>query len=499
MTARTANRGPVLQWIVVLAVGVLVVAVVLGLQLIPRLDAGQKVLDGARPAFTTPRLGADVAGIDFISGNVEMADPLVTPRGGGAAEVPAVIAYVAEKEGVSPTRAARIVQASFPHVFGLLEATPLSAVSAELPELEAFLEKALGLTHDELTAALKENFPALAGAIAGLPKVTEGWNDIPGIAGLTRFDGKPVKSVPQLRDYFKDDLIPAVGAQQSNFERLDGTSSVDWIAPLLLVVAIVVILFAAAMIARNLRGTPGRKERIATAAVVPIVGVVVVGLVLALQLIPRVDQGQKLLDGLAPAFDAQRVHGDRVGIDMVSTIIETEDPIMTPSGGAAAEVPMLIAFVSRETGLSEPAVMATLRKEFPHLTGLLQALPLSAVSEELPAIEEFLEPAIASVPALAQTIENAPAVTSGWNAVPAMHGATNFAGEPIETAPDVGTYFSADVIPVLEHQQHNYEELTSVSKIDFIGRLVLAVGIVVILYGLLMVALAIGRPSRRTP
>lgn len=497
MTARTANRGPVFQWIVVLAVGVLVVAVVLGLQLIPRLDAGQKVLDGARPAFTTPRLDANVAGIDFISRNVEMADPLVTPHGGGAAEVPAVVAYVAKKEGVSTAQATQIIQENFPHTFGLLEATPLSAVSAELPELEAFLEKALGLTHSQLTAALKEKFPAITQAITNLPTVTEGWNGIPGISGLTRFDGKPVHSVPQLRDYFKNDLIPAVGAQQSNFESLDGTSSVNWIAPLLLIIAIIVIIFAAAMIARNLWGSPGRGERIAAAAVVPIVGVVVVGLVLGLELIPRVDHGQKLINGLAPVFDAQRVHGDRVGIDMVSTIVDTEDPIMTPSGGAAAEVPKLIAFVSKESGLSEAEVLTALQKEFPHVTGLLQALPLSAVSEELPEVEEFLKPALSAVPALARTIENAPAVTGGWNAVPGMNGATNFAGEQIKTAPDVSEYFSGDVIPVLENQQANYEELTSVSEIGFIGWLVLAVGIIVIVYGLIMVALALGWNPRK--
>jgi len=492
MTEKTADRGPILQWVIVGGVGVLVVAVVLALQLVPRLDAGQKVLNGARPAFTTPRIGADVAGIEFISKDVDMADPLVTPQGGGAAEVPAVIAYVAKKEGVSEAKAVEIIQENFPHTFGLLEATPLSSVSAEIPELEAFLEKALGVSPAQLTAALKENFPAITQAITNLPTVTEGWENIPGTAGLTRFDGSPVHTVPQLRNYFKEDLIPAVGAQQSNFESLDGTSSVNWIAPVLLIIAGIVILFAAAMIARNLWGSPGRGERIATAAVVPVVGVVVVGLVLAIALIPRVDHGQKLLHGLAPAFDEQRVKGDRAGIDMVSSIVDTEDPIMTPSGGAAAEVPKLIAFVAKETGLSEAEVVAALQENFPHTLGLLEALPLTEVSAELPKVEEFLAPAIPAVPKLAQTIANAPAVTGGWNQVPGMNGATNFAGEPIVTASDVRNYFGEDIVPVLETQQGNYEELTSVSKIGFIGWLVLAVGIVVIVYGLLMVALAAG-------
>ena len=62
------------QWVVVLGVGALVIAVILSLQLIPRLSAGQKVLNGAKPAFTDQRLQADVAGINIISRNVDMAD-----------------------------------------------------------------------------------------------------------------------------------------------------------------------------------------------------------------------------------------------------------------------------------------------------------------------------------------------------------------------------------------------------------------------------------------
>jgi hypothetical protein len=491
------NRSAVLQWVIVLGVGALVAAVVLGLQLIPRLNDGQKVLDAAQPAFTSPRIGADIAGINIISRNVDMADPIVTAQGGGAAEIPAVVAYVAKKEHVSEARALVLIHDSFPHTLALLSALPLSSVTAELPGLESFLEKALHVTPAQLVAALKANFPALAQAITNLPTVTNGWNQIPGIGGLTRFNGAPVHTVPQLRDYFKDDLIPAVGAQQNNFQSLDGTSSVSWIAPLLLIVAIIVIVFAAAMIVRNLRGTPRRTESIAAASVVPVVGVVVVLLVVALALIPRVSHGQKLLDGLQPAFTAQRVSGDRAGITMVSAIVNTENPIMTPAGGAAAEVPKLIAFVSQKTGLSQAQVVAALQKNFPHVTGLLEAMPLSAVTAELPKLTAFLAPAIPAVPRLAQTITNTAAVTNGWNDVPGMNGATNFAGAPITTVPQVQSYFSNDVIPVLESQRTHYDRLVGISKIDFIGWLVFIVGIIVIIYGLMMVALAAGWPMDR--
>jgi hypothetical protein len=235
-----------------------------------------------------------------------------------------------------------------------------------------------------------------------------------------------------------------------------------------------------------------------------VVGVGVVGLVLVLSLVPRVSNGQKLLDGLRPANDAGRVTGDRTGINMVSAIVDTEDPLMTSQGTAAPEVPKLIAFVSQKTGLSQAEVVAALQKNFPHTLALLQAIPLSAVTAELPGLFAFLEKALhvtqpqlvaalkANFPGITQSIANLPAVTNGWNDIPNINGATRFDGTPVKSVPDVRTYLGSDVIPVLETQHGNYEKLVSTSRIDFIGPLVLAVGIIVILYGLLMLYLAWG-------
>ena len=49
MPARHTSRGPVLQWVVVLVVGIVVVTLVLGLNLISRLNAGHEVLNTAGP------------------------------------------------------------------------------------------------------------------------------------------------------------------------------------------------------------------------------------------------------------------------------------------------------------------------------------------------------------------------------------------------------------------------------------------------------------------
>ena len=502
MQAKGGSRSGVLQWVVVLVVGVLVVAVVLGLSLIPRLNDGQKVLDAAKPAFASQRIAGGRAGINLISTNVDAADPIVTAQGGAAAEVPQLIAFVSQKTGLSQAAVVAALQKSFPHTTALLETIPLSSVTAEIPGLLAFLEKTLHVTQPQLLAALKTNFPHLTQAIVNLPTVTNSWNAVPGIPGATRFDGTPIHTVPQLRNYFSSDLIPVLEHQQSNFKSLDGTSSVNWVAPLLLVVGLVVIAFAVLMITLNLRGRATRGIATAGAAVVLVVGVGVVALVLVLSLVPRVSNGQKLLDGLRPVNAANRVHDDRVEINLVSAIIDTEDPLMTAQGGAAAEVPKLIAFVSKKTGLSQAAVVAALQKNFPHTTALLETMPLSSVTSELPGLFAFLEKTLhvtqpqllaalkTNFPHLTQAIVNLPTVTNGWNAIPGLDGATRFDGTPIKSAPDVRSYFGSDVIPVLETQHGNYEKLVSTSSINFIGPLVLAVGIIVILYGLLMLFLA---------
>jgi hypothetical protein len=489
-----------LAWVVVLVVGIAVVAIVLALKLVPRLSDGQKVLNAASPAFTSQRIAGDRAGVNMVSHIVDLADPLVTPQGGGAAEVPAVVNAVATSRHISPAQALAFLQKNFPHTIGLLEATPLSSVNAELPGLVAFVAKATHLTPAALTAALSTNFPRLSQAINSLPTVAGGWQSIPGAAGLTRFDGTtPVRSVPDMRTYLSADVVAAAEAQQSNFRSLNGTSKVDWIPVLLLIVGAVVILFSLAMIVRS-RGGISRGEAIASSLVVIVVGVVVVALVLVLNLIPRLNNGQKLINGLKPALTAQRVAGDRTGVSMVSTIVNLADPIVTPQGGAAAEVPKLVAFVSQKSGLPPAAVVAALQKNFPHTAGLLAAIPLTAVTQELPKVAAALPPgALKLIPHLAQSIQAAPIVTGGWNSVPGTAGLTRFNGTPVSSVPDVRTYFSSDVIPVLETQQGHFRTLAGTSKIDFLGPVVLIVGIVTIVWGLLMVILARRREDPVSP
>ena len=305
-----------------------------------------------------------------------------------------------------------------------------------------------------------------------------------------------------MRDYFAADVIPVLERQQGNFRDLDsGFPSVGIIPAILLAVAGVVIVFGLVMTVRAWRAEPPSGEATATWGVVVLVGVVVVAL--GAILFPRLQGGQDLLDDAAPAFTQERVAGDRAGIEMVSAIVDLADPITTAEGGAAAEVPALLAFVSGQTGLSEGEVLAALGANAPKTTALLQALPLSDVSAELPGLVAFLSETLGvppeqvqqalvdNFPRLAQSIENLPTVTGGWNAVPGTENLTRFDGANVVTVPQVRDYFAADVIPVLERQQANFDELaTTPPQVDFFAPFLVLVGVLVIAYGAAMIAVA---------
>jgi len=92
-------------------------------------------------------------------------------QGGGAAEVPQLIAFVSKQTGLSQAQVLAALKANFPHTLALLQMLPLSAVNGEIPGLFAFLEKALKVTPTELVAALKTNFPAITQAIVYLTPV----------------------------------------------------------------------------------------------------------------------------------------------------------------------------------------------------------------------------------------------------------------------------------------------------------------------------------------
>ena len=254
------SRVHTLGWSVVTLVGIVVAGGVLVLGLFPRLDGGQRVLDGLRPAFVEQRVAGMEAGAAIVSNIAAMADPIVDVEGGAAGEVGALVELVAGATGLAPADVLAAVETNFPHVYHLLLALPLDAVSAEIPDLLTFVAENSEIGDaDAVLAAIEANTPHLAQAITNLLVVTGGFREIPGIAPLTRFDGSRVRSIPELTDYFEADVVAGVRAVAADYRTLDTTAPpVDMFPPLLLVVGILVIIYGGAMLTLTSASTPRR-------------------------------------------------------------------------------------------------------------------------------------------------------------------------------------------------------------------------------------------------
>jgi hypothetical protein len=492
-------------WLVVALVGLVVVALVFALRLSPRLGAGQDVIDAAKPALTDDRVAGDRAGIDFISRYVDLADPLVTTRGGGSREIGPLIEFLGRRLKKSDAEVAAILRKEAPHTEALLRALPLSGVAREIPALTGYLATTLNLSEEGLAAEFERSFPKLAQTLTALPSVASGWNDIPGIEGLTRLDGTtPVKTVPELRDYLSKDLVAVVEEDADDFQSVAGNGGIGYIPTLLLVLGIAVTLLGLVQANRARKAPPGKLSWAAVVAV----GLLIVGLVGALQYFPRLNAADRVVADLDPAFEPARVQGDRAGADMVHQTVLFGDPIATKRGGAAAEVPALLSFVSRRTSIKRADVLAALRRRAPRLTAVLQAIPLSAVAAEVPHLltylgkalkldrEELLAALNERTPRLAQSLLSVRPVAIRWNSIPGTEKLTRFDGEtPVRTMPVLDQYFAADVIPVLETQGENFHDLADPwPPLPVFAPLLLGVGGLVLLYGLLMMRFATKRP-----
>ena len=491
-------KGPV-GWAIVTAVGVLVLAIVLGMGLFDRLDAGQKVIEAAAPAFSDANAVGARAGIDAISVAVDTADPIVTEKGGGATEVPKLVGFVSEQTGLSQAEVVAALQKNFPHTLALLQAVPLASVSSELPALVQLLSSTLKITPDEVAATLAKDFPHLNQAVGALPKVTDGWDAVPGVSSLTRFDGSPVKTVPDIRDYFSADVIPVVERNSTRFQHLDTwvprTDGLPW---LLIGVGILVVLWGAWFLRRSLIGKIRLGESLFGWFMVTGVGLIVIGVVVFMRLAPALDGGQKMVTDLRPVFDAQRVEGHTPAISMVSTVVDLLDPITTDKGGAAADTAKLVGLVSEQTGLSPEQVVGALQKAVPHTAALLTALPLSSVSEEIPKLVSFLSGALnvtdadvlaalkQNTPRLAQSIASLPTLTAAWDALPGAPGFARFDGTPITNVTGVRDYFGGDVVPMVSAQAANFDELDTSPPLSFFPPLLLAIGIIATILGAFM-------------
>ena len=496
LLSTTASRA----WMGVVAVGVIVVALVIGLQLIPRLTAGQKVLDAAAPAMTDAAVKGEVGGTELLSQYVDLADPLMTRRGRSRDELSTLVTMIKRKTGVSADRARALLRREAPHTEALLRAVPFSGIADERQRLIAHLSMTLNATPEALQDELARSFPALYQLLSELPSVTSGWYDVPGVEGLTRFNGKPVKSLPGVRKYLRDDLVATAAEEQEHFEAARGSGGIGYIPWLLLVLGIAVAAFGLLHARWSASHPSGRLAWGAVAAV----GVLVMLLVGALQYFPRLNGADTMIAKFEPAFEEQRVVGLRAGTDLVVQAVRFGAPIMTESGGAVAEVPKLVTFVSGQAGQSERAVRAGLRRAAPRTMALFEAIPLTAVAEEVPHLAAILSRKLQvggdslvrtlrrRTPGLAQAILAVGPVTSGWTAIPGSEGLRRFElGTPVRTAPQFAEYLDVDVVPVFETRRESFDTLADAwPPVSVLPGVVLGVGALLAIYGLAMLFLA---------
>jgi hypothetical protein len=491
-------------WFVVALVGLVVVVLVLVLGLTSRLGAGQDLLDASAPAFTSERVAGEKAGVDFISNYVDLADPMVTTRGGGSREIAPLIRYLSRRTGLSQREVAAALRREAPHTEALLRSLPLSRAAREVPAFTGYLATVLNTSEEGVAGEFENAFPRLAQTLTALPAVATGWNDVPGAGGLTRFGGAPpVKTVPDMRDYLKEDLVAAIEQDAGDVRDVAGHGGIGSIARWLALFGIVLLAFGLWQVRRSRDAPPGRLAW----GVVVAVGVLMLGLVGIRQYLPRLNAADRVTSDLDPAFAAPRVAGTRAGADMLHQTVLFGDPIATKRGGVAAEFPALLTFVNQRTSIKRSEVVAAMRRRAPHLTALLQSAPLSASAAEVPHLLTYLGKRTKlrraelvgqlkqRTPALAQVLLTVRPVAIRWNSIPGTAKLTRFDGDtPVRTMPALDEYLSSDLVPVLEQQRTNFRDLADPwPPLNVLAPLMLVLGALVLIYGLVMMRFAVPR------
>jgi hypothetical protein len=491
------STGAGRAWFGVALAGLVVVALVLGLMLIPRLTAGQRVLDAAEPAFADARVEGTRAGVLTLSQYVDVTDPLLTRRGGASAEVPKLFGYLQRKLGLSREQVRKILRREAPHTEALTRALPLDGVAAEVPRLTAYLATTMGMTEDDLAAILERDFPRISQSLTALSNTSDGWYDVPGIDGLTRLrGGKPVRTVPGLRKYLRDDVVPLMVTHKEDFQSVAGSGGIGYIPFMLLALGAGLLALGVVGIRRAQKRAPGKLMW----SVVVAAGFLLLVTVGGGLYFSRLGAAQETIAALQPVFSQDRVRATANGIDTIHEAVAFGDPLMTPAGGAAGEVPRLYRLVAQRTGRKTSDVRDALRARAPQTTALLSAVPLTQVAKEVPRLLAYLRRALHTsrkqvvaalrrrIPGLAQALLTTPDVARGWTAIPGTERMTRFDGlTPVRTMPDLDGYLREDLVPVLVSERKDFARLASGRpKLDALGPLMLVTGLFLMLYGGLM-------------
>jgi hypothetical protein len=148
-----------------------------------------------------------------------------------------------------------------------------------------------------------------------------------------------------------------------------------------------------------------------------------------------------------------------------------------------------------------------LKRRAPQTVALLDALPLAQVADEVPHLLNYVKRALhmrrdrlvsllrRRTPALAQVLLTAPAVAASWNAIPHTAEMTRFDGfTPVRSLPDFDDYLRQDLVPLLVDEREDFDALADTwPPIDTFAPLLLIAGLLVMLYGAVMMRLVVRR------
>ena len=498
------STGASRAWFGVVLAGLLVVALVFALMLLPRLGAGQRVIDAAEPAFTDARVEGTRSGVATLSQYVDVADPLLTRRGGGSEEVLRLIGYVQRKLGLSAEQVRKILRREAPRFEALTRALPLDGVAAEIPRLTTYLATIMGMSEEEVAATLERDFPRISQSLTALATISEAWYDVPGIDGLTRLSrDKPVRTLPGLRKYLRDDVVTLMVAHKPDVQNVAGSGGIGYISYMLLA-------FGGGLLALGLwqarRAADGLTGMLSWGLVCG-AGVLLALVVVAGQYFPRLGGAQEAIVALEPVFAEDRVRGFANGADTIRDAIAFGDPIMTPAGGAAGETQSLYRFIAQRTGRTSDDVRGALRRRAPQTTALLGASPLTEVAKEVPRLLAYLDRALRMsrkqvlaalrrrAPGLTQALLAMPDVARAWNNIPGTAAMTRFDGlAPVRRMTELDAYLREDLVPVLVEQREDFETFAAGRlSLDTLAPVLLVSALFLMAYGGLMMQLVVRR------
>ena len=351
------STGASRAWFGVALAGLVVVALVVALTLIPRLGAGQRVIDAAAPAFTDARVDGHAGGRAHALAVRRRRRPAADAARRRAKDAEALVGSCARKLGVSTAQVRKILRREAPHTEALTRALPLDGVADEIPRLTAYLATILARPEEQVAATARTRLPAhLAvadGAAQHRRRVVRRARHRRADAAARRqagADGAGPAQVPARR------RRPADGAGTARTSAASPAPAAIGYIPYLL------LAFGAGLLALRRAAAPARAHdhaRQAARGASSSRPACSCSCSCRRAVLPAPERGaEDRSTDFEPVFTQERVRGAANGVDTMHEAIELGDPIMTAAAARRPRCRACIASSPQRTGRRPPTCAA---------------------------------------------------------------------------------------------------------------------------------------------